>query len=141
MYTEIFDWNDLGYQPLVINSNWQVAKLNWESSFDIRNFHEMERHNHTDEVFILLKGRAILLTRYNQGEIFIQEMKTGIVFNVKEGIWHNLLSTRDASWIIIENPNTHLNDTEILAVNDRELIQIKSKLPEWATNLDDTRSI
>ena len=57
---EVLSWADTGYRPLVFSDGWQVALLNWEPIFDLANVGEIERHNHTDEVFVLVRGRAAL---------------------------------------------------------------------------------
>lgn len=57
---EVYEWSDEGFEPLVFTEGWQAALLNWEPLFDRRNLDEIERHNHSDEVFVLLRGRAAL---------------------------------------------------------------------------------
>ena len=57
---EVLSWAETGYRPLVFSADWQVALLNWEPIFDLANVGEIERHNQTDEVFVLVRGRAAL---------------------------------------------------------------------------------
>ena len=66
---EIYSWDDEGYSPLVFSDGWQVALLNWEPLFDRANLTEIERHNDTDEVFVLLRGKAVLFVRADDGEL------------------------------------------------------------------------
>jgi hypothetical protein len=49
-----------------------------------------------------------------------------------KGVWHNLVSTRDASWIIIENRDTHLGDCELRQLSKTEMTTLKANLPVWA---------
>jgi len=82
----------------------------WEPLFDLDQAGEIERHNHSDEVFVLWRGRALIFT--TDGErLHAVEMQPGVVYNVIAGAWHNLLASKDASWIIVENRDTHLGDT------------------------------
>lgn len=127
---KIHEWNEAGYQPLVFSHDWQVALLNWEPIFDLEKLGEVECHNQTDEVFVLVKGKAVLFTIDEQG-MQIEEMKPGVIYNVCKGVWHNLTSTRDASWIIVENHDTHLHDCEFRPLSAEELNHLKSNLPIW----------
>jgi hypothetical protein len=129
---EILHWNEVGYQPLVLSNDWQVALLNWEPIFDMDQAGEVERHNQTDEVFVLLKGNALIFTVDYQG-LQTEDMKPGTVYNVRKGVWHNLISTRDASWIIVENRDTHLHDCEFRKLDPQELTRVKTNFPAWAS--------
>ncbi len=129
---ETCNWDGVGYRPLVFSQGWQVALLNWEPLFDRANLTEIERHNHSDEVFVLLRGRALLFTRADDSELRAAEMIPGTVYNVPRGIWHNLVATRDVALIIVENRDTHLHDTEIRPITAEELSALDSQLPAWA---------
>ncbi|OGO35691.1 MAG: hypothetical protein A2W35_01760 [Chloroflexi bacterium RBG_16_57_11] len=128
---EIFSWNQTGYKPLVFSHDWQVALLNWEPIFDLEKAGQIERHNHTDEVFVLVKGRAVLFCIAPDGEMQVENMLPNVVYNVTKGTWHNLLSTRDATWIIVENRDTHLSDAEYRQLSSSERSYLLSCLPEW----------
>ena len=129
---EIYEWSGEGFEPLVFTDGWQAALLNWEPLFDRRNLDEIERHNHTDEVFVLLHGRAVLFTRPDGGALAAVEMETGKIYNVPAAVWHNLVTTRDVRFLIVENRDTHLNDTEIRPITQDELKQLDAQLPAWA---------
>ena len=129
---EMHQWDQEGYQPLVFFAGWQVALLNWEPVFDLQNLGEIERHCHTDEVFVLLKGKAVLFTIDAEGNLNAEDMLPNTIYNVTQGSWHNLISTRDAAWIIVENRDTHLGDTEFRQMKDGERTLLFSLLPDWA---------
>ena len=118
--------------PLVFSHDWQVALLNWEPIFDLDNAGEIERHNQTDEVFVLVKGQAVLFTITADGEMNVVEMRPNVVYNGLQGCWHNLISTRDATWIIVENRDTHLTDGEFRRLAEDEMASLQRQLPEWA---------
>lgn len=127
---EVLGWNESGYQPLVFASGWQVALLNWEPLFDPGSVGQIERHNETDEVFVLLSGRAALLVVSNDG-LHVEDMQPGLVYNVRKGTWHNLISTRAASWLIVEDRDTHLHDCEYRELTGDELAALNVRLPGW----------
>ncbi len=128
---EVHDWSEDGYMPLVFSHDWQAAILNWEPVFDLENVSQVERHNQTDEVFVLTRGKAVLFTIDSRG-MQVEEMKIGAIYNVLKGVWHNLVSTRDASWIIVENRDTHLHDGEFRQLTEEERALLRANLPAWA---------
>lgn len=127
---EAHTWAGEGYQPLVFSAGWMVALLNWEPLFDPAHLREIERHVQTDEVFILLRGRAVLFVATDQG-LELLEMLPGALYNVRQGTWHNLVATRDAAWAIVEGRDTHLHDTEVRPLSTAELAQLRTLLAEW----------
>jgi ureidoglycolate hydrolase len=127
---EILGWNETGYKPLVLNPAWQVALLNWEPLFDLGNMGQIERHRKTDEVFVLLSGRAVLFVVSPAG-LQVEDMRHGIIYNVHKGVWHNLISTHDASWLIVEDRNTHLQDCDYRDLTTEEMATLKTRLPDW----------
>jgi len=118
---KIYRWEQEGYKPLVYSDGWQVALLNWEPLFDRENLDEIERHNQTDEVFVLLRGWSVLFVRPESGTLEAIDMEPGVIYNVPKGVWHNLVASRDVAFLIVENKNTHLNDTEIRPIEVGEL--------------------
>ncbi len=128
---EVHEWDEDGYKPLVFSHDWMISILNWEPIFALEKAGEIEHHNQTDEVFVLTKGKAVIFTIDEQG-MQVEEMKIGAVYNVLKGVWHNLISTRDASWIIVENRDTHLNDCEFRQLSAEELENLNTNLPAWA---------
>lgn len=127
---ESYKWDGLGYHPLLLQPNWMVSLLNWEPAFDRTNLEEIERHNHTDEVFVLLKGRCILFVRREEEQLEAFDLEQGVIYNVPQGVWHNLLASRDATLLIVENRDTHLYDTEIRPITAEELKQLDILLGE-----------
>jgi hypothetical protein len=59
-------------------------------------------------------------------------MQSGVTYNVTSGSWHNLVASRDASLIIVENRNTHLHDTEIRQMTADEMALVRQHLSDWA---------
>jgi hypothetical protein len=64
--------------------------------------------------------------------IELTDLEPGVIYNVPQGVWHNLVATEDASWIIVENRDTHLRDTEIRQMTDTERRQVLTQLPDWS---------
>lgn len=128
---EILPWGGEGYQPLVFSHDWMVSILNWEPIFQLQKLGEVERHNQTDEVFVLTRGKAVIFTS-DDHTLRVEEMVPGVIYNVVKGTWHNLTATRGASFIIVEDRDTHLNDCEFRPLTGDEKSEILKQMPSWA---------
>lgn len=128
---QIYQWNQPGYKPLVFSHDWQIAILNWEPAALAASITEVERHTCTDEVFVLTCGTAALVTT-SEEKLEITEAIPGVIYNIKMGCWHTVIGMRGASWVIVENRDTHINDTEMRPLTPEELIIFREQLPEWA---------
>ncbi len=108
---ETFEYDGIGYMRGITYGEWTVAILNYEERFD--KIEKLERHNLTDEVFILLEGEATLIIGENMARVPMQKNK---LYNVKAGVWHNVKVSRDVKIIIVENANTSKQNTDYLPV-------------------------
>jgi ureidoglycolate hydrolase len=103
-----------GYSPLVDYGSWRVAVLNYSPELRPENIKTMQRHNETDEVFVLLSGRCILFVAGGEeaaSDIYVQEMKPCQVYNVKKAVWHNHVLSEDARVLIVENRDTTFDNS------------------------------
>ena len=50
-----------GYHPFLITDRWQVAYLNYAEAESLEQIEKLDIHHQTDEVFILLQGKAALI--------------------------------------------------------------------------------
>ena len=65
---EQYHTTENGYHPFLIRDGWQVAQLNYMPEQEIENIKKLDVHHFTDEVFILLKGNAVLITAKIEGD-------------------------------------------------------------------------
>jgi hypothetical protein len=124
---EIRDYDGEGYQALVDYGTWRVAILRFLDGLQPERQSSMERHTETDEVFVLTKGKGMLIMGGNGGQIdgiYPQVMEIGRVHNVKRNAWHTVLLSRDASVLLVENCDTDKNNSEYadLSKEQRKLI-------------------
>ena len=106
---EVRQHDDPGYQPLVDFETWRVAVLNFAEELRPENLTNMQRHNETDEVFVLLKGRCILFLGEGEEEvtrIHAQPLEPNKIFNVKRAVWHHHTLSEDAMVLVVENRDT-----------------------------------
>lgn len=112
-----------GYQPLIDFGTWRVAVLRWKPGMQPAETSFVERHTQTDEVFVLLLGRAMLLLAGNAlsaGDLIGLPLQLGRLYNVKQDAWHTLLLSRDASILIVENRDIGDQNTEYCPLTDRQ---------------------
>ena len=106
---EVRDHASEGYRPVIDYGAWRVAVLNYSPGLRAENITTMQRHNETDEVFVLLRGRCILFL--GQGDdsvtqVFAEDMKPLKIYNVKKGAWHTHTLSGDGMVLIVENIDT-----------------------------------
>lgn len=112
---EICDYQGKGYSPLVAYGEWRVAVLRYLDELEPARINSMERHSETDEVFILVRGKAMLILGGNGGSvegISSYVLEIGKVNNVKKNTWHTISLSPDAHIIIVENDNTDRMNSE-----------------------------
>ena len=104
-----------GYEPFLVRAGWQVAQLNFVPEQRAAHINRAERHAHTDEVFVLCQGGAILVAA-EEGAAGLRfeavRMKPGVTYNIPAGVWHNIAMMPGDLVIIVEKDNTHRTDVE-----------------------------
>jgi ureidoglycolate hydrolase len=107
---EIKEHSESNYKALIFYDKWRVALLNTHERFRRENIYQMERHVETDETFVLLKGAAALYIgdggSSECGSITMVKMEPLKLYNVKKGVWHNIVTADDTSVLVVENADT-----------------------------------
>ncbi len=127
---EQFTYDAPDFQPVVESGGWLVALMNWSPRFDLMGWGVLERHNATDEVFVLQKGRSILFVDTDEGLECI-DMIPGVVYNVTQGTWHNVIGTRDVQWLIVESQDDPDSPTEYRDLSSAERAALRPEFPTW----------
>jgi hypothetical protein len=131
---EIRSHDGLGYQPLVDYDKWRVAILRYFDELLPERIFAMQRHNETDEVFVLLEGRCILFIGEGNDTITTitaVDMVPRKLYNVKRGVWHNHTLNNEASVLIVENRDTTVQNSPKMLLNDdqrRRIVDITHEL-------------
>lgn len=129
---DIKEYGGEGYLRLVNNAKWTLATLNYAARFDEANFVEMERHNLTDETFVLLQGSATLIVGEKAERLVMEPLK---YYNVRAGIWHHILVSEDARVLVAENSDTSKDNTDYLELATGRIFR---KFPEFEEVLPGT---
>ena len=117
---DIFEYSGDGYSRVVSGSKWTVASLNYAPRFDERNIVDLERHNLTDETFVLLSGSATLIVGDDAERILMEPLK---IYNVRAGAWHNIVVSPGARVLVVENADTSKDNTEYLDLKTRKVFR------------------
>ncbi len=125
---EVREYVGLGYSPVVDYGAWRVAILNYHEELLPENITAMQRHDETDEVFVLLRGRCILFLGEGDDAAITQihavDMVPFKIYNVKRGAWHTHTLSRDAMVLIVENVDTTQANSPYCPLDDAQRQQL-----------------
>ncbi len=127
---EIREYRGEGYLPLIAYDAWRVAILRYIDELLPQNIGKMQRHDATDEVFVLLNGRCILFVGTGTDrveEVLAEDMQPLKLYNIKCGAWHTHTLDQEATVLIIENDDTgpaNSPEMELTAKQRARLIQL-----------------
>jgi mannose-6-phosphate isomerase-like protein (cupin superfamily) len=111
---EIKEYIGEGYKPVIDYEAWRVAILNYCEELLPENITKMQKHDESDEVFVVLKGEFILYIGEGKDkidDIYAQSLEPLKMYNVKKGVWHTHTLSKDAMVLIVENKNTDLSNS------------------------------
>ncbi|KJF44965.1 hypothetical protein [Draconibacterium sediminis] len=130
---EKYEIKEKGYDPFLIREGWQVAQLNADENQRVENIVRIDIHYQTDEVFVLTKGNAVLITAAitdNEPRFELELMQPGITYNVPVKTWHNIAMQEGSEVIIVEKDNTHLGDFEFFDLSKEKQSQLVERVNE-----------
>ena len=106
---EILEHNGEGFSKIVCFGAWRVAFLRCEER--LAHLKKLERHMETDEVFVLLEGKATLYIGLEKEPFEMEPFK---MYNVKQAVWHAIVVSEDAKVLIVENQDTTEENSEYI---------------------------
>ena len=110
------------------NDKWMVGIKNWKPANDISGINCLERHNKTDELFVLLAGKCTLLfANEADGELVIEaeKMEPMKVYNIPSTFWHNTVTEKDTKTILVEDSSTSSDNSDMLSLNEEQINKVK----------------
>jgi hypothetical protein len=113
------------FTPVLSFNGWRIAMLRHSEATDFNFFHQVERHNQTNEVFILTNGNADLVLCENgeiPGKYFVIKMKLNVAYNILRSVWHHVVMSDDAHIIIFEKSDTSRENSNYYEL-DKELVR------------------
>ncbi|MDF2590560.1 MAG: cupin [Clostridia bacterium] len=129
MKIETYAFNGEGMNRVFENEKWTVGIKNWKPANDITGIDCLERHNLTDELFVLLSGSCTLIfaNETEDGLEFGQvSMEPNKVYNIPATLWHNTITCKDTKMVLIEDSSTSMDNSDIYPLSREELETVKS---------------
>ena len=135
---EIHRHDGPGYKPLVDFETWRVALLNYSQDLLPENLTRMQRHNETDEVFVLLAGICVLFV--GEGvesvtRIHAELLQPGQIYNVKRAVWHTHTLSEDAKVLVVENRETTYENSPFTLLSEAQHRQVMDMAAAIRENL------
>ncbi len=128
---EIGESFDQKYQPVLDFEGWRVAMLRHNDATDRNLFKRIERHNETCEVFILTEGEADLIIAENGAvpvEFYVIPMRKNVAYNIKPGVWHHVVMSKQAHIILFEKSDTSCDNSNYHLPDETVITGLKMKL-------------
>ncbi len=128
---EVGESFDQRYQPVLDFEGWRVAMLRHSVEHDKQYFKQVEKHNETNEVFILTEGEAdmiICMKGKEPGEPFVFSMRKNVAYNLQKAVWHNVIMSKEAHIVLFEKTNTTVDNSDYYKYTPEEADEIKKKI-------------
>ena len=128
MNIEVKDFSGEGMSWAYENQKWKLGIKNWKPANDIEGIDCLERHNETDELFVLLSGACTLVYANKNGEdldIQAVKMEPFKVYKVPVSLWHNTVTQRETKIAVIEDSSTGSHNSDVLPLDKKQISLIK----------------
>lgn len=128
MKIESYEFSGEGMQRVYENKKWTVGIKNWKPSNDIDGIDTIERHNQTDELFVLLTGSCTLISaeETKDGMVFDKvEMEPDKVYSIPMTLWHNTITAKGTKMILIEDSNTGESNSNFYKLSKKEIAAVQ----------------
>lgn len=130
MKADIYAYDGIGIECVYKNDEWLVCIKNWKPDNDIDGIHRLEVHLETDEQFILVNGKAILLVadrKEDKFDIDLIEMEIGKVYNVPKDTWFYTIVQKDSKLAYVQHANTTEANSKYCEMSESELASVKER--------------
>ncbi len=109
--------------------DWVIGIKNYKVANDISTLKTLEKHNKTDESFVLLHGSCTLIAydEKNEGAEYLN-MAEGTVYTISSGVWHTTIMKPGTKMILIERSGTSMDNSELLDLPDHVIAEAKQKI-------------
>ena len=123
-----YTYEGKGLTRVFENEKWMVGIKNWKPENDITGLTCLERHNITDELFILLAGRCTLLyANETENGLVIDkvEMEPMKVYNIPTGLWHNTVTQPGVKLILVEDSACSGENSDVRDLTEAQLDTVR----------------
>lgn len=127
-YIDITSYEGEGYKPVIDYMSWRVAILRYCEELEVQNLKTMQKHNESDEVFVLLAGNCTLFSGgmgdsiHSVDAVAMEPMK---LYNVKKGVWHTHTLDKEGTVLIVENKDTSDMNSPTLKLETDQIEELR----------------
>ena len=107
-----------------------VSIKNWKPDNDIEGIAHLEIHHTTDEQFILVCGKAILITAERKNGKFETEltlMEQGKVYNVPKECWFYSITQKDTKIVYVQDSGCSMENSDFCDLSSEEISKIQEE--------------
>ena len=129
MEIQQFAYEGNGLTRVFENQKWMVGIKNWKPENDITGINCVERHNESDELFILLDGHCTLLYAHETDDGLVLgkvEMQPKQVYNIPATLWHNTITRKDTKLALIEDSATGAANSNVLMLTAEQMADLQT---------------
>ena len=112
------------------NDKWVVCIKNWKPNNDIDGLEHLEIHHTTDEQFILLSGKCILITaepRDGKFETELTLLEVGTLYTVPKECWFFTIVQRDTRMMYVQDSSCSTENSEYCRLSMEEIASIQER--------------
>ena len=128
---EIGEYFGVGFQPVLDFEGWRVAMKRYGEGTQAAKFHSVDRHNETNEVFILTEGKAEMLLMEGEGQptnFHLFPMELNVAYSVQQSAWHHVFMSEDAHIIVFERSNTSRENSDHAELDAETIAAIRARV-------------
>jgi ureidoglycolate hydrolase len=139
MNINCLEFSGEGMKRVYENEKWTVGIKNYKPANDIANIDCIERHNHTDELFVLLEGNCVLVYVNKENDTLkfdAIKMEKNRVYNIPQSLWHNTITQPNTKMALIEDSSTGMNNSDVLNLSLAQIEDLKVAVKKGLKHLD-----
>lgn len=112
-----------GFDAFLTNDDFKCAFITAHSQYSFGRIKLIKRHNDSDEVYVLLQGKAVVVTTDSlDGEYIKTELVSNVAYNIKASTWHYLAVSDDAIIFVAESGKVSPKNTDTEDIFDKNII-------------------
>ena len=131
MRPDVYENNDEGIKCVYKNEKWLMCIKNWKPDNDIEGLKHLEIHHSTDEQFVLISGKAVLITAERDNGKFVNieltPMEIGKVYNVPKEMWFYSITRKDTKMAYVQDSNCSMDNSELCDMTKEEIEDIQKR--------------
>ncbi len=125
-----YEFTGEGMHRVYENEKWTVGIKNWKPANDITGISNVERHNTTDEMFVLVEGTCTLVygNEDASGNLSFEAvpMERGRLYVIPKHLWHNTITVKETKMFLIEDSNCSGDNSDVRDLTPDEIKCVKA---------------